>query len=99
MFIVIRPESGIQNQSMTEEFLGQDKDITRCVRNDPVLLKRITDFLPIKNLPMTMEGMAAEKHPKAAMKERVLATLTFLADKTLWKYACHGIPPKISMIA
>ena len=36
-------------------------------------------------VPMTMEGMAAEKHPKAAQKERVLATLTLRADKTLWK--------------
>jgi hypothetical protein len=30
-----------------------------------------------------IEGMAAEKHPKAAMKESVLATLTSLAESTL----------------
>jgi len=51
------------------------------------------------NLPITIEGIAAEKHPNAAMKERVLATLTSLAERTRWKYACHGIPPNISMMA
>ena len=59
-----------------------------CVRSIYLLVEAPT-------APMRRAGMAAMKHPKEAANDRYLACLVVLHERTRWKYACHGIPPKV----
>ena len=46
---------------------------------------------------MNIGGKAREMHPMGAVKDKILALLALFADKTRWKYTCHGIPPIINI--
>ena len=48
--------------------------------------------------PMKIDGMAMNIQAKPAQTDWIRALLALLAERTRWKYACHGRPPKINIM-
>lgn len=46
--------------------------------------------------PIRTDGMAMIRQPSPPTNDRYLAVPTVFADRTLWKYTCHGSPPNMS---
>ena len=48
--------------------------------------------------PIKIDGMAINIQAKPAQTDWIRALLALLAERTRWKYACHGRPPKINIM-